>query len=149
MCPLANWVLAAAGPPPSKLYRLQLNALRAAASPACSWLPPPSSSVSNEGYLPGQVRPGAGCTAVARTEPGIAGTPVARQRQGRLRGCEEGAAAAPGCAPPAHATGSASPNPALPPPYPASPQLYNLSSRYGSKEELRALCADLLRAGIR
>ncbi|KAI7843850.1 hypothetical protein COHA_002401 [Chlorella ohadii] len=27
--------------------------------------------------------------------------------------------------------------------------LYNLSSRYGSEEELRGLCADLLRAGIR
>lgn len=48
---------------------------------ACSWLPPPSQSVSPQGYLPGQ--------------------------------------------------------------------LYNLKSKYGTEEELRALCADLLAAGIR
>lgn len=92
------------------------------------WLPPPSQSVSFEGYLPGQV--------LAREEAG--GRRVDWLQQGIIC-CNSNQSDAMIHTALSHFT----PCPSTP------PQLYNLSSRYGTEEELRALCGDLLRAGIR
>lgn len=116
------------------------------------WLPPPQASVSFEGYLPSQVgnvgmHVGMRWTIAGAAGAGLLGCAMNhRMRMWRGQGlllvswpCDWPDWFPTLPPPPTYAH----------PPTSSRQQLYSLDSRYGTEAELRALCADLLKAGIR
>lgn len=105
------------------------------------WLPPPSASVSTQGYLPGQV-----CFCRQLSGSVSLHSVSAKVSEEALDNAALHCSVV-GCACMCLCSTQALPVPARA--APPLPQLYMLNSRYGTGAELRALCADLLKAGVR